>query len=100
MPIGDVQPVVESPAEVFSVAALDEPELMANAVDGLDLGLDGGRALEELEANTFDLLLTDQRMPTMDGLELLERAQRLQPRLPVILMTAYGTVSTAVEAMR
>ena len=61
---------------------------------------DGARALELLGQEGYDLLLTDQRMPNMDGLALLEQAQRLEPRLPVVLMTAYGTVSTAVEAMK
>jgi two-component system NtrC family response regulator len=61
---------------------------------------DGEQALERLIDGGYDLLLTDQRMPKMDGLELLERAHRKEPGLPVVLMTAYGTVSTAVEAMK
>ena len=61
---------------------------------------DGEEALGRLERAAFDLVLTDQRMPRMDGLELLERTRRLQPELPVVLMTAFGTVSTAVEAMK
>jgi two-component system NtrC family response regulator len=61
---------------------------------------DGRRALERLRADAFDLMLTDQRMPEMDGLELLDRSHRLQPRLAVVLMTAYGTVSTAVDALK
>jgi len=61
---------------------------------------DGKQALERLERESFDLLLTDQRMPRMDGLQLLEGARRLAPDLPVVLMTAHGTVSTAVEAMK
>ncbi len=61
---------------------------------------DGAEALERLDGAAFDLLLTDQRMPGIDGLALLEQARRLQPRTPVVLMTAYGTVSTAVEAMK
>ncbi len=60
----------------------------------------GEEAIEELSAARFDLLLTDQRMPGIDGLALLERARSLQPDLPVILMTAYGSVSSAVEAMK
>jgi DNA-binding NtrC family response regulator len=61
---------------------------------------DGGEALARLKESRFDLMLTDQRMPSMDGLELLERVRRTRQELPIILMTAYGTVSTAVEAMK
>jgi DNA-binding NtrC family response regulator len=61
---------------------------------------DGREALGHLEQGGFDLLLTDQRMPVMDGLQLLERARRQHAQLPVVLMTAYGTVSTAVDAMK
>jgi DNA-binding NtrC family response regulator len=61
----------------------------------------GGReALEILGRSEFDLLLTDQKMPGMDGLALLERLQELRPETPVILMTAYGSVSEAVAAMK
>ena len=61
---------------------------------------DGRQALEKLEAQRFDLMLTDQKMPVMDGLELLDSALRLRPEMPIVLMTAYGTVSAAVEAMK
>ena len=60
----------------------------------------GPDALQALEKGGYDLLLTDQKMPGMDGLSLLERSQSLQPELPVILMTAYGSVSEAVAAMK
>jgi len=61
---------------------------------------DGKAALALLDGCSHDLVLTDQRMPGMDGLELLEHLRRKLPDLPVVLMTAYGSVSTAVEAMK
>jgi two-component system response regulator FlrC len=61
---------------------------------------DGGAALEHLEREAFHLMITDLRMPGMDGMQLLARARGLQPELEVIVLTAHGTVETAVEAMR
>ena len=57
-------------------------------------------ALREVEQNEPDLVLTDVRMPGMSGLELLAEIQRRAPRLMVIVMSAYGTVDTALEAMK
>ncbi|MFN8546416.1 MAG: sigma-54 dependent transcriptional regulator [Candidatus Eisenbacteria bacterium] len=60
----------------------------------------GAAALAELERTRFDLMLSDLRMPGMDGLELLRTAQAAQPDLAVILMTAFGTIQSAIEAMK
>lgn len=60
----------------------------------------GAAALEALAQSNFDLMLTDLKMPGMTGLELLARAKELQPDLEVIVLTAHGTVDTAVEAMK
>jgi DNA-binding NtrC family response regulator len=57
-------------------------------------------ALAALEQRPFDLLLTDLKMPELSGLEVLRRARELEPELPVILITAHATVSTAIDAMR
>lgn len=56
--------------------------------------------LRLLQQQPVDLILTDLRLPGMDGLEFLQAAKRLQPGVPVVVMTAHGTVETAVEAMK
>jgi DNA-binding NtrC family response regulator len=58
----------------------------------------GGLAL--LEKTDADLVLTDLRMPGMDGLELLQKVKEIRPEVMVLVMTAYGTVKTAVKAMK
>ena len=61
---------------------------------------DAARAAELLSEQLFDLLLTDVRMPVLSGMDLLRRAKRAQPQIEVVMMTAYGEVKQAVEAMR
>lgn len=60
----------------------------------------GQQALQQLEKSQYDLLLSDIKMPKMDGIELLERVSRIQPDLKVILITAHATVSQAVQAVK
>jgi heterodisulfide reductase subunit A len=60
----------------------------------------GEQALGMLDAEDFHLMLTDIKMPGMDGVELLQQAKTLHPDLTVVMMTAYATVETAVEAMK
>src|SRR5437867_4218927 len=60
----------------------------------------GEAALGRFEAEKIDLVLTDLKMPGMTGLELLARVRELDADVPVILLTAFGTVQTAVEAMK
>jgi two-component system response regulator HydG len=61
---------------------------------------DGAAALELLEKKSFDLVITDHRMAGMEGLELLSRIKSKWPDTEVVLITAYGTVDLAVEAMK
>src|SRR5579863_6991627 len=61
---------------------------------------DGEQGLRILELENFDLVLLDLALPGQTGLELLPRIKVLQPELPVIMITAYGTVDNVVEAIR
>ena len=61
---------------------------------------DGATGLQAFQGETVDLVLTDVRMPEMDGLELLTRLKAMQPDLPVVMLTAHGTIDSAVEAMK
>jgi two-component system, NtrC family, sensor kinase len=61
---------------------------------------DPRKALEAVEAGRFDLALLDLRMEPLDGMRVMEALHERQPRLPVLIMTAHGTIQTAVEAVR
>ncbi len=61
---------------------------------------DGPTALDALADGAYDILLTDMKMPGMDGLELLRRAKEQCPDLDVVVMTAHATVKTAVTAIK
>ena len=61
---------------------------------------DGQEALAQLDEQSFDLIVSDIQMPRMDGHHLLKKIKSQQPVLPVMLMTAYGSIQQAVDAMR
>ncbi len=61
---------------------------------------DGEAAITRLAAAPFDLVLTDLKLPGASGLDVLAAARAAQPDLPVVVITGYGTVKTAVEAMK
>jgi len=60
----------------------------------------GEKALELFRQDTFDLVLTDQKMANMSGLELLQAVHSINPETPVILITAFGTIEAAVAALK
>ena len=60
----------------------------------------GRAAIEKIQVKDFDVVITDLKMPGMDGLEVLSAIKILQPGVPVIIITGYATVDTAVEAMK
>ena len=61
---------------------------------------DGMQALKAFHEERFDLIVTDLRMPNMDGMHLLKHIREDDPRATVVMITGYGTVNTAVEAMK
>lgn len=61
---------------------------------------DGQSALARLANSRIDLVISDMKMPKMGGLELLAEIKKTKPEMPVLLMTAYGTVQNAVDAMK
>lgn len=66
----------------------------------VDRAGDGLTALEMIKANPYDMVISDIRMPGMDGMELLAAIKELDIPCPVVFITAYATVDSAVEAMR
>ncbi|MEK7879476.1 MAG: sigma-54 dependent transcriptional regulator, partial [candidate division NC10 bacterium] len=66
----------------------------------VSLAADGREALARFSREPFDLVLTDQKMPGFSGLELIEAVRAQNPETPVIVMTAYGTIETAVAAIK
>jgi two-component system, NtrC family, response regulator HydG len=61
---------------------------------------DGGKALEIIRSHSVDLILMDMRMPVMDGLEATRQIRSYNPAIPIVIMTAYSSVPTAVEALK
>lgn len=85
----------------------DDDELREALCDTLELdgfsvvsASSGNAGLEALESHPIALVVSDIQMPKMDGIDMLVRIKASHPEMPVILMTAYGTIQKAVEAMR
>ncbi len=75
-------------------------ELLASCGYEVTAVADGRQALENYVQDVYDLVVTDLRMPNMDGLELLKQIKELNAEQLVILVTGYGSVQTAVDAMK
>jgi two-component system response regulator HydG len=85
----------------------DDPEMLALVCEHLEsegyraAGTDrGAEAIARVRAEAFDVVLTDLRMPDVDGLEVLRAAREAQRDVPVILVTAFGSIETAIQAIR
>ena len=84
----------------------DDPlfrDFLKEALDRKDYGVDvavgGPQAVQQMQEADYDLILSDIRMPEMDGMQVMEKALQLQPEARVVLITAHATVTNAVEAM-
>ena len=85
----------------------DDPYMRTSLTDCLvscgycvEAAVDGVDALSRFRRGAFEMVITDIRMPKMGGLDLLKELKGRAPEIPVIVITAYGTVNTAVEAMK
>jgi excisionase family DNA binding protein len=72
---------------------------LALAEYDVDLAQDGRHALERLRMIPYDLLITDLKMPGIDGLSVIREARRLKPEIPVIIITGFSTEASAIEAV-
>lgn len=91
-----------------SILVVDDKDLMRESVmttlerAGFSVrgAIDAATALSAIAEQRPDVVVTDMRMPGMTGIELIERINQIDDELPVVLMTAFGTIDTAVQAMR
>ncbi len=66
----------------------------------VDEAADGFECIIKLKRDDFDIIILDIKMPKMDGMETLERIQKLKPDIPVVMISGHGTIDTAVEAVK
>lgn len=94
-------------SDIVRVLVVDDEESMRRFLsillekEGYEVTLasNGEEALGKLKEGSFHLLITDLRMPGMSGVELLEKVQADEPNLPVVILTAYASEASAIEAM-
>jgi DNA-binding NtrC family response regulator len=91
-----------------NILVVDDEEIVRESLidwlreDGyqVEAAEDGLKALEKFKERSWDIALIDLKMPKMDGLELMEKIKESQPEIQVVIITAYATVNTAVQAMK
>ena len=98
----------EMERKLFRVLVVDDELIVRDSIrewlmeEGFDAEMAGSGqdALTRLGESTFQLMLLDIKMPGMDGVEVLKKAKEIAPDVTVVMMTAYATVETAIEAMK
>src|SRR5277367_5171879 len=98
---------VSNPEPAARILIIDDEAAIRESLETLlmlegyavDLAPEGQAGLRAIDSRTYDLVLLDLALPGLNGLEVLARIRERQPNLPVIMITAYGTVGNVVEAM-
>lgn len=103
------EPVSPTPVRTPRLLVVDDEESIremlhdtlheAGSYD-VDTASDGRMALQKLRSSSFDLVITDLRMPEMDGARLLDITRHEFPDIPVVVITGYARLETAIEALR
>jgi len=75
-------------------------QLLTSEGYDIEISSSGEEALEKFEVRTFDLVLLDLLMPGMNGIEILKAAKKIDPQALIIILTAYASVESAIEAMK
>lgn len=83
-----------------STLAFALKEMLADHGYAISIAKDGDEALRIFRHKPFDIIITDLKMPGISGIELLKRAKEISPSTEVIVVTAYGSIETAIEALR
>ena len=91
-----------------SILVVDDDELMRTFIAtvlredgyGVDVAPDGKTGLNKVKNKDFDLIITDLKMPDMNGVDLMQAGRAAKPEVPWIIITAYGSINNAVEAMK
>jgi len=106
-PTGAIQ-LLQQERKKFRILVVDDELIVRDSLKeildeegyAVEMAESGPKALEELTKQPYQLMLLDIKMPGMDGVEVLQKAKEAHPDLSVVMMTAYATVETAVEAMK
>ena len=106
-PTGAIQ-LPEEERRQFHILVVDDELVVRDSLSewlqeegfSVDMAASGPEALDQMTKQTYQLMLLDIKMPEMDGVEVLQKAKEILPEINVIMMTAYATVETAVEAMK
>jgi heterodisulfide reductase subunit A len=99
---------IDQDREKFKILVVDDEKIVRESTkewlqeEGFSVTTadSGQRALDLMDAQPFNMMLTDIKMPGMDGVQLLAKAKQINPELCVIMMTAYAAVDSAVDAMK